>query len=539
MQKTHVVPLIVLATLMSLAAASCGTDSAGPMEIEAEGAVAGVAWLDRNGSGERDSGDPPVRDVTIQLMARHGSAVLHTATSAADGEFVFANVPVGDYRAVVDEASVGDTLRIMRIDSADVTVAAGETATVLVGFSYPAMTIDSARLADVDTRLIVEGIALTGWNAFGDGSLHVRDSTSAIVAVQVPPTNVAAGDSVRVLGTVRIRSGQPVLQEVAVFRLRAGIEPPEPDTVTARIAQLADDGRLDAALVRLDSVVIQDTTRNAQGERVYTMEDSSGSVSMVLASNISFGPQFATAVIGTILEVTGVLVPGPVSGEWVIKPRSRTDIVVGPLSFPTLPIEEARQQPVDTRVIINGRALNAWSTFGDATVHVRDSTASVRAIQVPQANIQPGDSIQVVGTIAMLTGQPVLRFVQITIMEAGIEPPVADSLDTATAAGADAGRLDAGLVRFVDAVIQDTTRNADAELVLIASDGSGPVRIVLDKDISFNLTWPRQDGQPRYIGTIIDAAGVLVPRAIGTGEWILKPRSTADIQLRAGDTGDG
>jgi hypothetical protein len=539
MQKTHVVPLIVLGILMSLAAASCGTDSAGPMEIEAEGAVAGVAWLDRNGSGERDSGDPPVRDVTIQLLARHGSAVLHTATSAADGEFVFSNVPVGDYRAVVDEASVGDTLRVMRIDSAEVTVAAGETATVLVGFSYPAMTIDSARLADVDTRLIVEGIALTGWNAFGDGSLHVRDSTSAIVAVQVPPTNVAAGDSVRVLGTVRLRSGQPVLQEVAVFRLRAGLEPPEPDTVTARIAQLADDGRLDAALVRLDSVVIQDTTRNAQGERVYTMEDSSGSVSMVLASNISFGPQFATAIIGTILEVTGALVPGPVSGEWVIKPRSRTDIVIGPLSFPTLPIEEARQQPVDTRVIINGRALNAWSTFGDATVHVRDSTASVRAIQVPQANIQPGDSIQVVGTIAMLTGQPVLRFVQITIMEAGIESPVADSLDTATAAGADAGRLDAGLVRFVDAVIQDTTRNADAELVLIASDGSGPVRIVLDKDISFNLTWPSQGGQLRYIGTVIDAAGILIPRAIGTGEWILKPRGTGDIQLRAGAGGDG
>jgi hypothetical protein len=535
MQKTSVVPLLVLATLMSLATASCGTDSAGPMEIEAEGAVAGVAWLDRNGSGERDSGDPPVRDVTIQLLPRHGGQVLHTATTSASGEFVFTDVPVGDYRAMVDEASVGDTLRVMRIDSADVTVAAGETSTVLVGFSYPAMTIDSARLSAVDTRLIVEGTALTAWNAFGDGSVHVRDTTGAIVAVQVPATFLAAGDSVRVLGTVRIRSGQPVLQEVAVFRLRVGIEPPEPDTVTALMAHLADDGRLDAALVRLDSAVIQDTSRNAAGERVFTVEDSTGTVAVVLASNVNFALQFPTVIIGSILEVTGALVPSPVSGEWVLKPRSRTDIVVGPLSFPTLPIEEAREQPVDTRVIINGRALNAWSTFGDATVHVRDSTASIRAIQVPQANIQPGDSIQVIGTITMLTGQPVLRFVHTTIVEAGIEPPVADSLDTATAANADLGRLDAGLVRFVDAVIQDTTRNADAELVLIASDGSGAVRIVLDRDISFSLNWPRKDGQLQYIGTRIDAAGVLVPRAQGTGEWVLKPRGTSDIQLRPGD----
>ena len=523
-------PILALALLAS----GCEDGDTDPVALDATGEVEALVWLDRNGSGELEGTDLPVPDVTVHLMARHGATPLYSATSNAAGEVRFHDVPVGDYRAVVAEETAGDTIRVLSVDSADVRVTADDTTLVVIGFSFPAVTVDSARQAPVETRLIIEGLALNGWATFADSTVHVRDSTGAIRAVRVPPMGVAVGDSIRMLGTVRSRSGQPVLQDVSVFLLRTGSESPPAEPVTASQARLADDGRLDAALIRLDSVVIRDTTRNALGEIVLTVEDASGLASVLLDRDISFQLSFPSVIIGSILEVTGLLVPGETAGEWVVKPRGRTDIVIGPLSYPTMTIAEARAEPPESRLIVLGRALNAWTTFGDSTVHVRDATGAIRAIRVPPSTIQAGDSIQVVGTIATLLGQPVLRLVHTTILDAGIASPAPDPVTTEAAAGAAGGALDAGLVRVADAVIQDTARTAEGELVLIADDGSGDVRIVLDRHIPFSLNWPRVDGQPVVIGTIIDATGALVPRAQGTAEWTLKPRGSSDVELRAG-----
>lgn len=524
---------LLLLGAASVISAGCA-DMGDPVGIDATGEVHGLAWLDRNGAGELDISDGPVSDVTVHLTARHGSTPLFSATSNASGEFVFPEVPVGDYRAVVDESSVGDSIQVLRIDSADVTVAAGEASLVIVGFSFPAVAIDSARQAPVDSRLFIEGLVLNSWGTFADSTVHIRDSTGAIRGVRVQPMPVTPGDSIRMLGTVRTRSGQPVLQDVSAFMLRTGSESPEPETVEAEDARFADDGRLDAALVRLDSAVVRDTTRNSLGELVFTVEDASGTADVLLDRDINFQLNFPTVIIGAILEVTGLLVPTSTAGEWVLKPRGSSDIVVGPLSFPTMPVDDAREEEDETRLIVKGRALNAWSTFGDSTVHVRDATGAIRSIRVPQSSIQAGDSVQVLGTIATLLGQPVLRLVHTTLLDAAVGSPAGHPVETASAASAAGGSLDADLVHVTNAVIQDTARSPEQDLVLIVDDGSGPVSILLDRHVPFGLDWPKENGESQVIGTRIDATGVLLPRAQVTGEWLMKPRRSADVELSSG-----
>lgn len=526
----------LLFTAMALVVATaCDDDAAGVIDIEGEGNVVGLVWLDRDGSGELELGnDLPVRDVRVHLMTRHGTTPLHTATSAANGEFFFTDIPIGDYKAVVDSGSVGDTLRILRVDSALVTVTPTTTPIVLVGLTYPSVPIAEVRSAPIDSRVFIEGLVLTRWGIFGESSLHVRDSTGAIKVVRAQQTGVIPGDSVRVLGVAGLQSGQPVVRDGVVFLLRTGVESPTPDTVTTAVAAAANGGLLDADLVRVDSAAVQDTSRTPDGDFVITINDGSGALDVVLSRFLSFQFQLDGPIIGQVLRATGVLVPAAAVGSWVLKPRTNSELAIGPLSYPTLPVAQARNALPDTRLIIVGRALNAWNTFGNATVHVRDATGAIRAVRVPQANISAGDSIRVLGTRTTDTGQPALDEIWTRVLRVAATLPalVPDSVATGTAANADQGRLDAGLLR-VDGVIQDTTRTIDGELVLIADDGSGPVRIVLDRHIPFSLNWPVEGGQPRIIGTHINATGVLLPR-IQDGEWLIKPRGNADVRLRSG-----
>lgn len=327
MRRSTFASMLLGGALVVLAACTEGGD---PVTVDATGEVHGLAWLDRNGSGELNETDAPVSDVTVHLTSRYGQEPLFSATSDASGTFEFPDVPVGDYRAMVDESSVGDSIQVLSIDSADVTVTAGEAAVVTVGFSFPAVPVDSARQAPVDSRVFIEGLVLNAWATFADSTVHVRDTTGAIRAVRTEPMPVTPGDSIRMLGTLRTRSGQPVLQDVSTFMLRTGSESPEPEVINAETARLADDGRLDAALVRLDSGVIRDTTRNALGEIVFTVEDASGTTAVLLDRDIDFQLNFTTEIIGTTLDVTGLLVPASTSGEWVLKPRASSDVVVGP-----------------------------------------------------------------------------------------------------------------------------------------------------------------------------------------------------------------
>lgn len=317
---------VALTGLMVIAGCESGGDDI--LAVDATGAVAGLVWVDRNGNAQLDASDGPVRDARVNLIPRSGGAVAYTGETGPSGEFLIPDVLVGDYRAQLDSASIGDTLRILRVDSASLTVSAGDTAVVLAGLTYPVLPIDSVRSQPTEMRVFVEGLVLTRWQTYGEASLHVRDSTGAIRAIRVQPTSVIPGDSVRILGITTVQTGQAVLKDAVTYLLRTGVESPPPDTVTTAIAATAADGRLAADLIHLDSAVVQDTSRNAAGEFVFTVDDGSGSVDVVLDREIQFFLSFENEIIGSVLRVTGILTPSSATGPWIVKPRSSADIEI-------------------------------------------------------------------------------------------------------------------------------------------------------------------------------------------------------------------
>ncbi len=524
--------LLLLALASSALLVACDQTPSSIPGIDAEGTALGVVWLDRNGNGQLDGPDLPVSNVEVELAQRHGGNLQLTRSSGTGGEVVFDAVPVGDYLARVTDSAIPDSLRLLRIDSANVTIAAGDTTGFLVGFTYPSLPIDSVRRQPAETRVFVEGIALNGWSTFADSTIHLRDNTGAIRAVRVPPAGVAIGDSIRLLGRVGTDAGQPVLTEVQTVILRPSVRSPEPVPVTAAEAAVAKAGTLDADLVHIDSAVVRDTILDSFGNITFVVEDGSGQARVLLDRHINFGLFFPSGILGSILKITGILVPQG-SGAWVVKPRSASDVVVGPLSYPLLTVNAARARPPGTRLQVKGVALNTWNTFADSTLHIRDATGAIRAFKVPATPIATGDSVGLLGTIDVAYGQPVLRDVYPNLLRAGLQPAQPSQvLTTGAASSAKAGTLDADLIRVAGAVIQDTSRTADMDQVFTVNDGSGPLNVVLDRDVPFYLSWPASgNGQPVIIKTTISVTGLLVPAALPAGTWILKPRGTADVTV--------
>ena len=93
-------------------------------------------------------------------------------------------------------------------------------------------------------------------------------------------------------------------------------------------------------------------------------------------------------------------------------------------------------------------------------------------------------------------------------------------LSTAGAATANAGASDAAFVSVSNAAISDTA-TVSGDFHATVDDGSGPVVVVFDKDVSFNLA-------PLVPGALLNVWGLLV--AEGGGVWVLKPRGVGDVQ---------
>jgi len=185
----------------------------------------------------------------------------------------------------------------------------------------------------------------------------------------------------------------------------------------------------------------------------------------------------------------------------------------------TVSIADARAAAAGARVAVSGIALNATLTFGDSTLHLRDTSGSIRltGVRTPAA---AGDSIRAIGAVSSSNGQVVVESPSIWIVQANAGIPVPDSVPTAVAAAADGGARDAGQVR-IRAEIIGTQPQQNGDLVVVVNDGSGVLEVVLDDDVSFGST-------ATFVpGAVLRAAGVLVPRAAGV--WQLKPRAAADV----------
>ena len=141
-----------------------------------------------------------------------------------------------------------------------------------------------------------------------------------------------------------------------------------------------------------------------------------------------------------------VVVDSTTVGDSAIVARvNTTDISVRPgdtlqvevaISFPLLTVAEVLALPLGAKVFVNGIALNGRETFGDSTIHVADTSGTLRAVRAGPGPIFPGDSIRIRGTVATRSGRVVVDLDRNTPMVLAIaELPVADTVATVVEAG--------------------------------------------------------------------------------------------------------
>ena len=170
-------------------------------------------------------------------------------------------------------------------------------------------------------------------------------------------------------------------------------------------------------------------------------------------------------------------------GTWQLKPRTATDAVA---NHPTVTVAEARALPAGKTVAVRGIALNGWVTFGDASVHVKDATGSIRIVNLPTATIFAGDSVRIIGTVAIVNGQPVLVGVGSAILLAGVGVPAPPVVSTLVASTANTGALDAAQVEVTGTIsVAAPDSVVVGDVLLTISDGTGNVVVRLDRDVGF------------------------------------------------------
>jgi hypothetical protein len=187
------------------------------------------------------------------------------------------------------------------------------------------------------------------------------------------------------------------------------------------------------------------------------------------------------------------------------------------LGFPAVTVADVRAgMPAGRRVTLRGIALNGRTTFGDSTVHVRDHTGALITARV-SGTVSAGDSVRIVGTTSTRNGQPIVTDASAALIRASVGAGTPDSLGTAAAATASGGARDADQVRVAAQIVGSLTLPS-GELQITVDDGSGPLSVLFDRDVTFTAG-------PYVPGALITVSGVLVPS--GAGAWTLKPR-TAD-----------
>ncbi len=301
---------------------STGSDHV--LAVEATGVARGLVYFDADGDREPAAPDTGLAGVAVELFPAGGRAPVARVVSDSSGRFRMAGLPVGSFVTRIDSATVPDSMAVVRIADSSVLIPPADSVVILVAVGFPRVSIAEARLLPVGAKVFVDGIALNAFATFGDSTLHVADTGTAIRALRVRPVAVFAGDSVRLVGTVGASGGQPVLTGATVFLLAIRAAPP-PMAVTTALARSADGGRLDASLVEITGATITDTATLANDDVALTVNDGSGALEVVLDDDVVF--TLALYTPGEAIDALGVLVPVG-GGVWRLKPRFEGDLVV-------------------------------------------------------------------------------------------------------------------------------------------------------------------------------------------------------------------
>lgn len=500
--------------LAALIASGCTEEQTDPLALTATGEVRGSAYVDVNGNLTRDGADAALPDLRVRLYVRGTPDTVRSVRTSADGSFTIGSVPVGEYDVRIDPTTIPDTLQIAFVDNNPVRVFAADTPRVTIAAGFPIASVAAARLEPAGTRIFVDAVALNDRSAFADGAVHITDGTASLRLTDLAAGSLLRGHRARFLGVLTQQNGQPTLRDVRFF-VTDSVTTPPPLGVSTGTAATAQGGDLDAALVRVTRATVT-STQVAGGQYRFTVDDGTGALEAVV--NLDRGFELALLVPGTVLDLTGVLVPTSGLNRWQLRPRTPDDVTLG---FPTVTVADARSAEPGTRVIILGTALNSRDAFGDTTVHIADGTGAIRSTRVRPGTVLAGDRARFLGTISTRDGQPVLDDVTPFVLDVG-GLPAPTPLTTGVAATASNGIFDAAQIQVRQVTITDTA-TVGQFLIIGVDDGTGRLEVAARKSANFEF----EAYEP---GAVLDATGVLVPIP-GQPRWRLRARSNSDIRV--------
>lgn len=301
------------------------------LEIEGAGVVFGVVFLDADASGDFTTGDTPIGDADVLLVTAASAVTVSVANTDDFGRFTLVDVPVGSYTLSISSVVTGDSLEVVGSGTL-LSIDRGDTTTVDLGVSYPVLPFGDVQVATVGQRVFTSGIALNPRLNFDPtGQVHFTDGATYLRAMAVERANIAAGDSVLILGRVSSDNGRTILQDVTPLRLIPQAQAVMPLEVTADEAATADGGGLDAALVRVRELEITDTTTAVDGHFRFWAVDGADSVEVVLRSFLGFNNSAVRPdTVVRISQAVGLLSPFDDAGtvRWRLLPRSAQDVVL-------------------------------------------------------------------------------------------------------------------------------------------------------------------------------------------------------------------
>ncbi len=499
-------------------------------EIEATGTVLGDVFVDTDGSGSVTAPDVPMEDLGVDVVAATGGGPIASATTDTAGVFSMRRVPVGSYRLAVDSATLPDSLEVFGLDEESFVLGAGDTVVTRFRTSFPVRTLAEVQGLEPGRRVFTHGIVLNRREPLGDAAVHLREGDTYLRATSVERVSLLAGDSVRFQGQTATEAGLPVLTDVKAVLLRELAAVPRPVDLSTATAASANGGTLNAALVRVRSGEILDTTTVDDG-LVASVDDGSGPVEMVLRDLLGFDPSLVSPTFAVVEQAVGLLVATrDESGDltWRVLPRAPSDLVLRTFSLRSVAEIQLLGSGVD--VSAEGIVLNPVDPAGgNDAVHIRQEGLNLRAFTVSDTPLLPGDSVRLRGTTRVEVGRTVVELRDVSLLQEQVTVPAAVDVTTGNAAlaGGD-GRLDAGLVRITAADVTDTL-TVDGDFVATADDGTGTVDVVIRDFLGFDTS-----AIDPATSVFDDVVGLLVARRRldGTVHWRLLPRLASDVTLQ-------
>jgi hypothetical protein len=322
-RSLRLIPLVLLAW-------GCQDFSDSVLVFPTGGDVEVRAFMDANGNGAREGGEPPVSGLPVSIRHWNAAAPVDFGVTDAEGVARLVQVGLGTFRVDISPSFLSDTLVLVQsLDApidAPITVRADTTVILQVGVAYPFVDLRQLQGHPPGRRVFSSGIVLNTREAFGDGVVHLQLDTVAIRATRVDRVGLGVGDSVRIVGRTRIQDGRMTLDSATVFSLAGGVVLVLPADVTSSSAASAGGGRLDARLVQVREALI--TAARAQGDDwLVTANDGTGPVDVVFRDYLLFD-RTALVTGNTLIRATGLLRPVPGGGRWQLFPRGGGDIAV-------------------------------------------------------------------------------------------------------------------------------------------------------------------------------------------------------------------